>query len=86
MAHLYHELRLPLLQHYRQRFVATFVHLVKERLHPAVLNAPALVLVHAPEVNPETLVPQVKVVKRRKLAIQCADGRGQMTLSLVRPR
>ena len=86
MAHLYHELRLPLLQHYRQRFVATFVHEVKERLRPAVLNAPVLVLVHAPEANPETLVPQVRVVKQRKLGIQCTDGPGQMTLSLVRPK
>ncbi len=86
MAHLYHELRLPLLQQYRQRFVATIVHMVEEPLPPAVLNAPVLVLVHAAGVNPETLLRQIKVVKKRELKIQCADGPGRMTLSLVRPR
>ena len=86
MAHLYHELRLPLLQQYRRRFVATFVHMISEPLPPAVLNAPALVLVHAAGVNPESLVQKIRVVQKRELTIQCTGGPGRMTLSLVRPK
>ena len=83
---IYHELRLPLLQQYRQRFVATFVHGVEEPLHRAVLNAPTLVLIHAPEVNPEALVKGVRVVKREDLSLQCVEGSGRVSLSLVRRR
>ncbi len=83
---VYHELRLPLLQQYRQRFVAAFVHGVAEPLPGAVLNAPALVLVHAPQVRPASLVKNIRVVKRKDLTLQCNQGSGKVSLSLVRRR
>ena len=86
VAQIYHELRLPLLQHYRKRFVVTSPQMVNEPLHPALLHAPALVLAHAPEVRPERLMRQLRVVKKQKLSVRCEHGTGEIVLSLAHPR